>query len=181
MLQASAQATGAMDRKCRESVAERHSPSLEIEGRQVYRLQSPRLEGRHLPWFESVAGRCTDYSAFKVGVGSQMRETLTAVGKRRKAGVHVIVAEASRLKFQELAGSAQGTALLVLQPLGWRIAEDPNKCLPFSWVFSTVGSSFFAGKGTPRKLGDIQQGEQAASLQGGQAASFEDDGELGVQ
>ena len=46
------------------------------------------------------------------------------------------------LKFQELAGSAQGTALLVLQPLGWRIAEDPNKCLPFSEVFSTVGSSF---------------------------------------
>ena len=38
--------------------------------------------------------------------------------KRWKAGVHVIVAEASRLKFQEHAGSAQGTALLVLQPLG---------------------------------------------------------------
>ena len=35
------------------------------------------------------------------------------------------------------------------------------------------GIELFAGKGTPRKLGDIQQGRQAAS--------FEDDGELGVQ
>ena len=97
--QAGAQATGAVVRRCRESDAERHSPRLEIEGRQVYRLQSPRLEGRHSLWFQS-------------------------------------------LELQELAGSAQGTALLVLQPLGWRIAEDPNKCLPFSKVFSAVGSSF---------------------------------------
>ena len=71
----------------------------------MYRLQSPRPEGRHLPWFESVAGWCTDYSAFKVGVGSQRRGDAHR-GKRWKAGVHVIVAEASRLKFQELAGSA---------------------------------------------------------------------------
>ena len=35
------------------------------------------------------------------------------------------------------------------------------------------GIELFAGKGTPRKLGDIQQGRQAAS--------FEDHGELGVQ
>ena len=78
-------------------------------------------------------------------VGSQMRGDAHRE-KRWKAGVHVIVAEASRLKFQELAGSAQSTALLVLQPLGWRIAECFNKCLPFSKVFSTVGSSFSLAK-----------------------------------
>ena len=47
-----------------------------------------------------------------------------------------------QLELQELAGSAQGTAQLVLQLLGWRIAEDPNKCLPFSKVFSMLGASF---------------------------------------
>ena len=36
-----------------------------------------------------------------------------------------------------------------------------------------IGIELFAGKGTPRKLADIQQGRQAAS--------FEDDGELGMQ
>ena len=77
-----------------------------------------------------------------------------------------------QLELQELAGSAQGTAQLVLQLLGWRIAEDPNKCLPFSKVFSMLGAQLFAGKSTPRNLGDIQQG--------GQAASFEDDGERSV-
>ena len=50
---AGAQATGAVVRRCGESDAERHSPRLEIEGRQVYRLQSPRLEGRRL---EGVGG-----------------------------------------------------------------------------------------------------------------------------
>ena len=35
------------------------------------------------------------------------------------------------------------------------------------------GIELFVGKGTPRKLGDIQLGRQAAS--------FEGDGELGVQ
>ena len=40
-----------------ESDAERHSPRLEIEGRQVYRLQSPRLEGRHLLWFKAWNSR----------------------------------------------------------------------------------------------------------------------------
>ena len=66
--------------------------------------------------------------------------------KRWKAGVHVIIAEASRLKFQELARSAQRTALLVLQPLGWRIADGSNKCLPFSKLFRTVGSNFSMAK-----------------------------------
>ena len=72
--QAGAQATGAVVRRCRESDAERHSPKLEIEGRQVYRLQSPRLEGRRLEgvWspmqkdtrrgWKSKEGRCTGCS-----------------------------------------------------------------------------------------------------------------------
>ena len=46
--QAGAQATGAVVRRWRESDAERHSPRLEIAGRQMYRLQSPRLEERRL-------------------------------------------------------------------------------------------------------------------------------------
>ena len=79
--------------------------------------------------------------------------------KRWKAGVHGIVAEASRLKFQELAGSAQSTALLVLQPLGWRIAEGSNKCFALLQGLQHSGIELLAGKGTPRKLGDIQQGE----------------------
>ena len=93
-----AKARGETVRRCRGSDAGRHSPRLEIEGRQVYRLQSPRLEGRHSLWFQS-------------------------------------------LELPELAGSAQSTALLVLQPLGWRIAEAPNKCLPFFKVFNAAGSS----------------------------------------
>ncbi|CAE7239837.1 unnamed protein product [Symbiodinium sp. CCMP2456] len=47
-----------------------------------------------------------------------------------------------QLELQDLADSAQGTAQLVMQLLGWRIAEDPKKCLPFAKVFSMLGASF---------------------------------------
>ena len=47
-----------------------------------------------------------------------------------------------QLGLQELADSAHGTAQLVLQRLGWRITEDPKKCLPFTKVFSMLGTSF---------------------------------------
>ena len=86
-----------------ESDAERHLPMLEIEGRQVYRLQSPRLEGRHLLWFKAWNSR-------------------------------------------SVLAHARSTALRVLQPLGWRIAEAPNKCLPCSKVFNPAGSSFLLAR-----------------------------------
>ncbi|CAE7026696.1 unnamed protein product [Symbiodinium sp. CCMP2592] len=47
-----------------------------------------------------------------------------------------------QLEVDELAGSAQATAQIVLQLVGWRIAEDPKKCLPFSQVFAMLGASF---------------------------------------
>ena len=105
----------------------------------MYRLQSPRLEGRHLLWFKAWNSRSV-----------LCRKTLAEVGNRRKAGVQVAVAKArgetlavvQSLELPERAGSTRSTALRVLQPLGWRIAEAPNKCLPCSKVFNAAGSSF---------------------------------------
>ena len=69
-----------------------------------------------------------------------------------------------QLELQELADSAQGTAQLVLQLLGWRIAEDPKKCLPFAKVFSMLGASFSFTQGPSGNPGDLQQGRQAAGF-----------------
>ena len=92
--------------------------------------------------------------------GVRCRKTLAEVGNRRKAGVQVAVAKArgetlavvQSLELPERAGSARSTALRVLQPLGWRIAETPNKCLPCSKVFNTAGSSFSLA-GHPKETG----------------------------
>ena len=47
-----------------------------------------------------------------------------------------------QLELQELAESAKATAQVVLRLLGWRIAEDPKKCMPFARVFDMLGASF---------------------------------------
>ena len=52
-------------------------------------------------------------------------------------------------------------------------SRGSQQVLAFLQGLQHSGIELFAGKGTPRKLRDIQQGRQAAS--------FEDDVELGVQ
>ncbi|CAE7793477.1 unnamed protein product [Symbiodinium sp. CCMP2592] len=47
-----------------------------------------------------------------------------------------------QLETEALAESAKTTAELVLRILGWKIAEDPKKSLPFAKVFAMLGASF---------------------------------------
>ncbi|CAE7670291.1 unnamed protein product [Symbiodinium sp. CCMP2592] len=47
-----------------------------------------------------------------------------------------------QLETEALAESAKTTAELVLRILGWKVAEDPKKSLPFAKVFAMLGASF---------------------------------------
>ena len=63
-----------------------------------------------------------------------------------------------QLEVQELADSAQATAQVVLRLLGWRVAEEPKKCMPFAQVFDMLGASFSLTR-TPAGILEISNKE----------------------